>query len=111
MRHRVTGIKRKGSGMGGKEHFEYDSIQDRETIVQCLQAIVDGMHHGHLSFSHQDKSFQMEPCGLLRLTLEAYAKGKVRALKLKVRWEQSGEEDRAAREPLRIDCKPFSTGE
>ncbi|MHC1743927.1 MAG: amphi-Trp domain-containing protein [Syntrophobacteraceae bacterium] len=92
--------------MGAKERFEYDSVQDQETIVKCLQAIVDGFDKGHLTFSHRDKSIQMEPCGLLRFALEAHSKGKMRSLKLKVKWEQACEGDRAALEPLTITSEP-----
>lgn len=87
--------------MAGRENsFEYESLQDAESIVSYLNALADGIKCGRLSLSSNGRMLNLEPNGLIRLGVEA-KRGKHRSrLIVKVDWRDDEREDRG--DQLRI---------
>jgi amphi-Trp domain-containing protein len=86
--------------MAATEEFEYESLQDVESIVAYLHALSDGLKRGHLVLAANGRDLVLEPAGLLRLAVEA-KRGKSRSrLVVKIAWRESSHEERT--EPLRI---------
>ena len=85
-----------------KKRFEYNSVQDVESIADYLNALIEGFQKGELEFSYGDQEVLMHPRGLLGFSLEASTKGSRRKIKLKIRWEESAEEREPDKAPLII---------
>jgi amphi-Trp domain-containing protein len=82
--------------MPEERKFEYDSIQDAQTIKESLQALVTGFEKGELSLKSEDEEIVLEPRGLLRLRIKAKQQADRNKLSLKISWrtpkpDKSGE--------------------
>jgi len=87
------------------EIFEYETIQDRETVVGYLKAITDGFREGVLLFGTADRKVILQPRGLVKVALEAKRKKNRNKLTFKISWRDD-REDRMAGEPgLVFDTK------
>ena len=51
--------------------FCHESLQDRETIVDMLSSLQQGLSNGTLKFSDEDNAITLKPSGLLNLTINA----------------------------------------
>ena len=88
--------------MGKEKIFEYESIQDTETLAEYLYALADGFKKGRLEFSRSGETVELNPRGLLEFYLEAKADGKARKLKFKLGWKEEPIPRNAETEPLLI---------
>lgn len=85
-----------------RQEFEYESLQDVQSIIGYLKAVTDGLEGGHLSLASNGRHLELEPRGLLQLCVEA-RRGKRRAqLTIKIAWREDRLEDAAATDPLKI---------
>ncbi len=66
--------------------FRHESLQDKATIRDLLEAITDGVAKGKLTFSDGDEEILMEPKGLLRLKLTATQQEDLHRLKISIWW-------------------------
>lgn len=85
-----------------RQEFEYESLQDVASIIGYLKAVTDGLERGHLSLASNGRNLELEPRGLLQLSVEA-KRGKRRAqLIIKMAWREDRPEDAAVIDPLKI---------
>ncbi len=92
--------------MPSRDAFEYESLQDIESIVGYFGALADGLKRGHLSLSSNGKLLALRPSGLLRLSVEA-KRGKTRSrLIVKVSWREDAPDEPKVAEPLKIRPGP-----
>lgn len=61
--------------MSGKKEFRYDSVQDLESIITYLEALVQGLRQGQLDFIYKDQEMSLRPQGFLEFFVEAATKG------------------------------------
>lgn len=78
--------------MGKKRAFEHESLQDRESIVAYLEAVTEGLRQGKLTLSDGSAVLDLEPSGLLTLSVRASQKRNRSRLDLRVSWRDDEDE-------------------
>ncbi len=68
------------------DEFKHESLQDTRSIVQYLQALIDGLQSGTLELSDERAKVVLEPKGLLGLELRAKRKGRRSKFQMKLTW-------------------------
>jgi amphi-Trp domain-containing protein len=74
--------------------FVHDSIQDRESIVEYLTALTEGIASGSLGLSSDGGEINLTPRGLLRLRVEARRGVYRTGLVLKISWRKEEPDDK-----------------
>ena len=82
--------------------FEYDSLQDRESITGYLNAISEGFARGRLIFGSGEERMILEPQGLIKLSIKVTDKNDKVKLSVKFTWTDR-EERQAKSKPLVIE--------
>ena len=81
-----------------EEKFSFESIKDRDSVVQLLESITQGFKDGSIVLATEKKSIELNPQGLLDFTIKAKQKSKETKLEMRIRWkEQSNKKDGKAR--------------
>ena len=70
------------------DRFKHESLEDSETIVKYLKALLDGFESGTLSFVSDNQKLVVRPRGLINLDVEARRKSDEIKLQLKMRWTE-----------------------
>ncbi|MBN2754376.1 MAG: amphi-Trp domain-containing protein [Candidatus Goldbacteria bacterium] len=70
-----------------KDEFEYESLQDKESLIKYLDALKDGFMQGKIILGSGDKKIILEPAELLNLEVRARRKGRSIKLSLKCWWK------------------------
>lgn len=78
--------------MAADEKFEFESIQDTNTIKDYLQSLVDGMDKGKIVLSSDGNDLELNPGALLKFEVKAKKKGDTAKITLKISWRQPDEE-------------------
>ena len=90
--------------MADRDDFKHDSLQDTESVVRYLKAMIDGFEKGHLEFTTDDQSLELEPQGLLELEVRAKRRGGRVKVSLKFSWREEPEETRERSNGLKISA-------
>jgi len=72
--------------MAAEEKFEFESIQDTETIKEYLQSLIDGLDRGKILLSSDGNELELNPGALLKFEVKAKKKGDTTKLALKISW-------------------------
>lgn len=88
--------------MAGDQDFQYESLQDTETVVKYLTALTEGFEASQLLLSSEGKKIELRPQGLLKLEVKARRKGNRIKLSLKLDWQEESETRKGTRDPLVI---------
>ena len=75
--------------MAKTDEFIYESLQDRQSIVKYLNALVDGFSSGKLLLGVKEQQMALEPQGLIRIEVEGEKKDDKMKLKLKFQWKEN----------------------
>lgn len=75
--------------MSKEEQFHYESFQDNKSISKYLQALIEGLERGQISFSSQSGNIVLTPEDLLQLTIKARKKDYKNKLTIKISWKDS----------------------
>ena len=67
--------------------FRHESLQDKDSIRDLLEAITQGIAKGKLTFSDGDNELVMEPEGLLRLKVTATRQDELQRVNLRISWQ------------------------
>ena len=70
-----------------KNSFRHESLQDRESIREILEAVTRGIASGKVSFSDADDKIVMKPEGLLHLKLTASREDGRQRINIRISWE------------------------
>lgn len=70
-----------------KKQIKHESYQDAATIKKYLQQIIEGIERGKINISNADDSLELEPSGLLGLTIKASQSKSSQQLRLKIAWQ------------------------
>ena len=82
--------------------FEHESLQDRESILAYLRALIDGFESGVLTLSDNDREISLEPKGLVNFAVKAQQKRNRVNLNLKISWAGDGTNEESTVPKLRI---------
>ncbi len=88
--------------MSSDAKFSHESLQDKETIKQYLEAVLDGLDQGRIVLSSREDEIELQPEGLLKLTLKARRKGESSKLQIKIQWEDKPSREEADDARIRI---------
>ena len=67
--------------------FRHRSLQDKDTIVELLASVQQGLKKGTLKFSDEDSAITLKPSGLLNLTIEASSNNDLNVLDVRISWQ------------------------
>jgi len=70
------------------DEFRHESIQDTESIVEYLYALMEGFQNKKILFGTTKKKLILLPNGLLRLAVRAKRKDKDVKVSLKISWSE-----------------------
>lgn len=68
--------------------FEYDSVQDTESIIQFLQSLKSGFENGRIVLRSDQEELVLHPEKLLNFAIKARKKGDLCKLSLKLSWKE-----------------------
>lgn len=66
--------------------FEYESVQDNETVSRYLESFVQGFKKGKISLKTKENEINLEPNNLLQFSVKSEKKGKENKISLKISW-------------------------
>jgi len=69
-----------------KKVFHHESLEDKKSLSQLLQAVTDGLESGELSFSDDSDEIVMIPKGLLQFKLSAAQEEGRNRINIRVTW-------------------------
>ena len=90
--------------MSSEKEFQYESLQDNQSIVKYLNALADGFSKGELAFKKSNENFILNPDGLIQLEIKAQRKTSKSKLSIKFSWKE-GALAKEKHETLVIDAK------
>ena len=67
--------------------FRHRSLQDKDTLVELLASLQQGLKKGTLKFSDEDSAITLKPSGLLNLTIEASSNNDLNVLDVRISWQ------------------------
>ena len=74
--------------MSDDSRFEYDSIQDVQSIRKFLQTLNKGFENGKIVLSSDKDEVVLRPQNLLKFAIKAKKKGNKCKLSLKMSWKE-----------------------
>jgi len=75
--------------MADTERFEYESIQDPDTIREHISAILDGIEKRRIVLDSNGDEIVLTPAELLDLSIRAKKKGALSKLSIRITWKQT----------------------
>ncbi len=71
------------------DKFEFESIQDSETIRAFMESLMRGLEREHLVLSTGADRIEFAPCGALHFTVRGRRKNGACKVSLKLEWKES----------------------
>ena len=75
--------------MSELERFEHESIQDKHSIQQFFNTLVDGIEKGRIILSAEKDQTLLTPAELMRFSIKAKKKSGKSKLTIKLTWKDS----------------------
>jgi len=89
--------------MAGDQKFEFDSLQDPESIKTFLQSLMDGFDNGRIVLSSGADEIVLHPNRLLRFSVKAKRKDDSKnQLSIKISWKEPKLEVRGENKEIKI---------
>lgn len=73
--------------MSKEQRFEYESFQDTQSIVQYLEALVEGFKNKRIAFSSDNKEIVFNPEDVVKFEVKAVSKEDKARIGIKVSWK------------------------
>jgi len=73
--------------MAANEQFEYDSLQDNQTIIRYLRALIEGFEKGKIMFNSDEEQVELYPNNLLQFNVKVRKKDDKSKLSMKISWK------------------------
>ncbi len=77
--------------LSNPQEFEHESIQDTRSIVEYLEALVEGFRQGRLLLRTDERALSFSPQGLLHLEIKAKRGGSRNKIAFKISWKDGAE--------------------
>jgi len=71
------------------DSFEYESLQDPQTIKELMNGILEGFDKGRIVLTSNGSEITMHPSNLLKFSVKAKKKGETGKLEFKISWKES----------------------
>lgn len=89
--------------MADDDRFEYESLQDTESIQNFLKSLEEGFANGRIALATEDREIHLYPEALLKFKVKARKKpGDGSQLQIKISWRETGGSTGAACQTIRI---------
>ena len=75
--------------MSDLERFEHESIQDKHSIQQFFNTLLDGIEKGRIILSAEKDQALLTPAELIRFSIKAKKKSGKSKLSIKLTWKDS----------------------
>ncbi len=75
--------------MAKDEQFEYESLQDNESIGKYLQALIEGFENNRITFSSESDTVVVHPGSMLQFAVKVRKKDNKNKLSIKISWKDS----------------------
>lgn len=75
--------------MAKDDQFEYESLQDNESIGRYLQALIEGFENNKITFSSENNTVTVHPGSLLQFSVKVRKKDSKNKLSIKISWKDS----------------------
>jgi amphi-Trp domain-containing protein len=85
----------------GEAKFDYDAIEDTESVKTLLQALIEGLEKGSMILRSGDETLEMSPQRLVKFNLKARKRSDNSKLTIKIAWKHPDKS--AAADPLVIE--------
>lgn len=90
--------------MSGDQKFEFDSLQDTDTIQAFLQSLIDGFSKRKIVLSTENEEIVLHPDSLVRFSVKARRKdGLKNQLGIKISWKEPSIELKRPEKTLKIN--------
>jgi amphi-Trp domain-containing protein len=71
------------------EEFDYEAVQDAQTIKDFLKALLDGVEKGKIVLSVDGSEIVLHPADLMMFAIKARKKTDACRLNIKLSWKES----------------------
>lgn len=82
--------------------FNYESLQDTETIKAYLESLIDSIQKGTITLKSNGEEISMQLDNLMKFTVRAKKKDGLNKLNIKLSWTESKEEKLDTSKPMTI---------
>jgi amphi-Trp domain-containing protein len=90
--------------MADEQRFEFESLQDVETIRAFLESLIEGFEKGRITLSSEDKEIELNPNTLLKFNVKARKKPNARnQLNIKISWKEPKDDQTGSQKTIRIN--------
>jgi amphi-Trp domain-containing protein len=79
--------------MTGLDTFDHESIQDRQSIRQYLNTLIEGIEKGRIIFTSEKENVMLTPAEMIRLSIKTKIKSGKSKLTIKLAWSDSTAEN------------------
>lgn len=89
--------------MANDQKFEFDSLQDPDSIKTFLQSLVDGFENGRIVLSSESDEIILHPAAMLRFSVKAKRKDNTKnQLSIKISWKEPKIEKQSENKEIKI---------
>ena len=74
--------------MSSSDSFNYESIQDTETIRDFISSLLEGLHNQKVVLSSNGDKIELHPSDMLKFSVKAKHKGQTGKITLKISWKE-----------------------
>jgi amphi-Trp domain-containing protein len=75
--------------MTGLDTFDHEFIQDRQSIRQYLNTLIEGIEKGRIIFTSEKENVMLTPAEMIRLSIKTKIKSGKSKLTIKLAWSDS----------------------
>lgn len=75
------------------DYFEHESLQDKESIINYLNALADGIKKGEVIFSDEEERLEIQPEKIGQFRVRASQTKKTQEIRLKLSWSNKKQSD------------------
>jgi amphi-Trp domain-containing protein len=89
--------------MADEQRFEFESLQDVQTIRSFLESLIEGFEKGRITLATEDREIDLHPEDLLKFNVKARKKPNAsNQLQIKISWKESAEAKNISHKSIRI---------
>jgi amphi-Trp domain-containing protein len=82
--------------MSQDDKFEFESVQDSQTIQKYLQALQDGFAQGRIVLNSEGSEICLHPSGYMKFQVSVKKKGAENKLSVKFAWKDKSDDSPAS---------------
>jgi amphi-Trp domain-containing protein len=91
--------------MSSDESFNYESIQDVDTIREFILSLVNGLESGSMNLSSNGDRIELHPSGMLKFSVKAKRKGQTGKVTVRISWKEKPDDRSLSDEPIKVNSE------